>query len=130
MTTLPEYSGSTVADMTTPTRLGGVTIQPLNDQVALVEDGPLHQSDTVVLVPEGKALRFLRGKVMAVGPGNLVNTPRGLERVKIEIRLGASVCFDRLACVEIRRDGTKYFVCGESDCRCEFVEPMKVVGNE
>lgn len=103
-------------------RVEGCSVRPLNDQVALVEDGPLQDgSSGAVIVPEGKALRWLRGRVMAVGPGNQVNTPRGLERVPVEVKLGSAVCFDRLACVEIRRDGVKYFVLAESDIRCELL---------
>ena len=84
---------------------------PLADRV-VVE--PIEQEEMTasgIILPETAKEKPQRGKVLAAGPGKLVEG----QRVPMDVKVGDTVIFDKWGGKEIKIDDVKYLIINESD---------------
>jgi chaperonin GroES len=89
-----------------------MTLNPLDDRV-VVE--PLEAEETTaggIVLPDTAKEKPQRGKVLAVGPGRLLDSG---ERVKIGVSVGDEVLFGKYGGTEIEVEGQEVKILRESD---------------
>jgi len=89
-----------------------MTLKPLDDRV-VVE--PMDAEETTaggIVLPDAAREKPQRGKVVAVGPGRLLDSG---ERVKVGVVVGDEVLFGKYGGTEIEVDGRDVKILRESD---------------
>lgn len=89
-----------------------MTLKPLDDRV-VVE--PMEAEETTaggIVLPDAAKEKPQRGKVVAVGPGRLLDSG---ERVKIGVVVGDEVLFGKYGGTEIEVEGQEVKILRESD---------------
>jgi chaperonin GroES len=89
-----------------------ITLKPLGNRV-VVE--PIEEEEITaggIVLPETAKEKPQRGKVLAVGPGELSDSG---ERLPLDVAEGDTVLFAKYAGTEIKMDGTKLLIMRESD---------------
>lgn len=84
---------------------------PLADRV-VVE--PIEQEEVTasgIILPETAKEKPQRGKVLAAGPGKMVEG----QRVAMDVKVGDVVIFDKWGGKEVKIDEKKYLIINESD---------------
>lgn len=88
------------------------SIKPLHEKV-LVErmDADTHSAGGI-LIPDAAKEKPMRGTVVAVGPGRVLNSG---ELKPLEVKKGDKVLFGGYAGSEVRLDGKEYLIVNESE---------------
>ncbi len=89
-----------------------MTLKPLDDRV-VVE--PLEAEETTaggIVLPDAAKEKQQRGKVLAVGPGRLLDSG---ERVKVGVVVGDEVLFGKYGGTEIEVEGKDVKILRETD---------------
>ena len=89
-----------------------MTLKPLDDRV-VVE--PMEAEETTaggIVLPDAAKEKPQRGKVVAVGPGRLLESG---ERVKVGVSVGDEVLFGKYGGTEIEVEGQEVKILRESD---------------
>ena len=89
-----------------------MTLKPLDDRV-VVE--PMEAEETTaggIVLPDAAKEKPQRGKVVAVGPGRLLDSG---ERVKVSVAVGDEVLFGKYGGTEIEVEGRDVKILRESD---------------
>ncbi len=87
-----------------------MTFKPLNDKVVieLLEDE--EKTEAGIILPDTAKKRPQEGKVVAVGPGRLLNNG---QRAPMSVQVGQRVVFSKYAGSEFEYDGKKYLILDE-----------------
>lgn len=87
-----------------------MTFKPLNDKVVieLLEDE--EKTESGIILPDTAKKRPQEGKVVAVGPGRLLNNG---QRAPMSVQVGQRVVFSKYAGSEFEYDGKKYLILDE-----------------
>lgn len=89
-----------------------MTLNPLDDRVVVQ---PLEAEETTaggIVLPDAAREKQQRGKVVAVGPGRLLDSG---ERCAVSVSVGDEVLFGKYGGTEIEVDGTDVKILRESD---------------
>ncbi len=89
-----------------------VKVKPLDDRV-LVEQCEAEEVTTGgIVLPDAAQEKPQRGKVIAVGPGRLLDSG---ERGKPSVKVGNEVFYGKYAGSDVEMDGNKYVILKEND---------------
>jgi len=89
-----------------------VKVKPLDDRV-LVEQGEAEEVTAGgIVLPDAAKEKPQRGKVIAVGPGRLLDSG---ERGKPSVKVGDEVFYGKYAGSDVEVDGNKYVILKEND---------------
>ena len=92
--------------------MAGLNLRPLDDRV-VVE--PVDAEETTaggIVLPDSASEKQQRGKVVAVGPGKLLDSG---SRGKLSIAVGDEVIYGKYGGSEVEVDGNDYKILRESD---------------
>ena len=95
-----------------------MTINPLDDRVVVK---PLDAEETIaggIVLPDSAKEKPQRGKVVAVGPGRLLDSG---ERCAVSVVVGDEVLFCKYGGTEIEVDGDEIKILRESDILAKIV---------
>ncbi len=93
-----------------------VMIKPLSDHILLEPLREEKKKGGIILPDTVDKERPEKGKVVAVGPGKLINPPTGGgKRVPIELKKGQIVLFKKYGPDEIKIDDKEYLIAREED---------------
>lgn len=98
--------------------MADIKLVPLADRV-VVE--PIEQEETTasgIVLPETAKEKPQRGKVLAAGPGKLVED----KRVPMDVKVGDTVIFDKWGGKEIKIDDKKYLIISENDILAKLAD--------
>lgn len=96
-----------------------MTLKPLDDRV-VVE--PLSAEETTaggIVLPDSAKEKPQRGKVLAVGPGRLLESG---DRVAVAVQVGDEVLFGKYGGTEIEVDGRDIKILRENDILAKVVK--------
>jgi chaperonin GroES len=87
-------------------------IRPLDDRLVVLPDNPEEVTSGGILLPDTAREKPQRGKVMATGPGKLLDSG---QRGDMSVKKGDVVWYGKYSGTEVDVNGEKYFVIRESD---------------
>ena len=87
-------------------------IRPLHDRVIIKREEEERTSPGGIVIPDSAAEKPIRGKVVAVGNGKILDD--GSVR-KVDLKKGDSVLFGKYSGTEIKMDGDELLVMREED---------------
>ena len=87
-------------------------VKPLEDRVLVRPVEAETKTDTGIYLPESAKEKPIQGRVVAVGPGKLLDSG---ERVKPSVRKGDTVVFGKYAGSEIEIKNVKHMIMRESE---------------
>lgn len=87
-------------------------IRPLHDRVIIKRQEEDRTSPGGIVIPDGAAEKPLRGKVVSVGNGKILED--GSVR-KLDIKKGDTVLFGKFSGTEVKVDGEELLVLREDD---------------
>lgn len=87
-------------------------LKPLADRVIVEPVEKEEMTSAGIYVPETAKEKPQEGRVVAVGPGRLMDNG---ERAPMEVKKGDRVIFAKYAGTEMKLDDTKYLILGEKD---------------
>ncbi len=96
-----------------------MSLKPLDDRVVI---RPVDAEETTaggIVLPDAAKEKPQRGKVLAVGPGRLLDSG---ERVAISVVIGDEVLFSKYGGTDIEVDGTEVKILRESDILAKIVK--------
>jgi chaperonin GroES len=89
-----------------------VKVRPMDDRL-LVEPGEAEEvTSGGIVLPDTAQEKPQRGKVLAVGPGRLLDSG---ERGEMDVKVGDEVFYGKYSGTEIEMDGGEYVILKESD---------------
>ena len=86
-------------------------IKPLSDKVLVQPNTSSEQTAGGIVLPDTAKERPQEGKVIAVGPGRVLDNG---ERAKMSVDEGDTVIYSKYGGTEIKLDGTEYLILDES----------------
>jgi len=89
-----------------------MAVRPLDDRVLVKQFEAEETTAGGIVLPDTAKEKPQRGKVMAVGPGKLLDSG---ERGKMSLKKGDEVFYGKYAGTEIRIDVEEYVILKESD---------------
>jgi chaperonin GroES len=89
-----------------------VNIQPLDDRVVVSRTEPESTTTGGIFLPENAKEKPQQGKVLAVGPGKLLDNG---ERAKPDVSVGDVILFGKYSGSEVTVDGQEVIILRESD---------------
>ncbi len=87
-------------------------IKPLDDRIVVTRTEPELTTKGGIILPENAKEKPQQGKVLAVGPGKLLDNG---DRAKPDLAAGDTVLFGKYSGTEITVDGTEVIILKESD---------------
>jgi chaperonin GroES len=87
-------------------------IKPLDDRIVVTRTEPEQTSSGGIILPENAKEKPQQGKVLAVGPGKLLDNG---ERAKPDVAAGDVILFGKYSGTEITVDGQEVIILKESD---------------
>ena len=88
-------------------------LQPLSDNVVISPEKQEKKTESGIYLPDSvDKERPQMGKVVAVGPGKLLNNG---ERSKMQVKKGDKVVFSKYSPQEVKIDGKEYLIVKEED---------------
>ena len=87
-------------------------VKPLEDRVLIKPLDPETKTESGIYLPESAKEKPMQGKVVAVGPGKLLDNG---ERVVPSVKKGDTVVFGKYAGTEIEIKNTKHMIMRESE---------------
>ncbi|MBA3683628.1 MAG: co-chaperone GroES [Planctomycetes bacterium] len=98
--------------MANPSQKKQTTIQPLDDRIVVKRTEPEQTSSGGIVLPENAKEKPQQGKVLAVGPGKLLDNG---ERAKPDVATGDLILFGKYSGSELTVDGEEIVILKESD---------------
>ena len=95
-----------------------LTIRPLEDRVVIKEIEAEEKTSGGIVLPDTAKEKPQRGKVVAVGPGKMLDSG---ERAAIGVKEGDEVIFGKYSGTEIKVDGEEIKILRESDILAKVV---------
>ena len=89
-----------------------MSVKPLEDRVLIKPSAPDKKTESGIYLPESAKEKPIQGKVIAVGPGKLLDNG---ERVKPSVRKGDTVVFGKYAGTEIEIKSVTHMIMRESE---------------
>jgi len=89
-----------------------IAIEPLDDRVVVEPEEAEERTAGGIVLPDTAKEKPQRGKVVAVGPGKLLDSG---ERAKPDLKVGDSVYYGRYSGTEVKVGGVDYMIVKESD---------------
>ena len=89
-----------------------MAVKPLDDRVLLKQSDAEEKTRGGIVLPDTAKEKPQRGKVMAVGPGKLLDDGK---RGQMSLKKGDEVFYGKYAGAEIKIDGEEYVIIHESD---------------
>jgi len=89
-----------------------ITIQPLDDRIVVKRTEAEEKSSGGIVLPENAKEKPQQGKVLAVGPGKLLDSG---ERAKPDVAVGDLILFGKYAGSEITVEGDEVVILREND---------------
>ena len=89
-----------------------VNIKPLDDRVLVQQSEAEEKTAGGIVLPDTAKEKPQRGKVVAVGPGKLLDSGA---RAKPDVKVGDSVYYGRYTGTEVKVGGVEYVIVKESD---------------
>ncbi len=89
-----------------------MSVKPLEDRVLIKPLEPEKKTTSGIYLPESAKEKPMQGKVVAVGPGKLLDNG---ERVVPSVKKGDTVVFGKYAGTEIEIKNTKHMIMRESE---------------
>ncbi len=89
-----------------------MSVKPLEDRVLIKPIEPETKTESGIYLPETAKEKPMQGKVVAVGPGKLLDNG---ERVKPSVTKGDTVVFGKYAGTEIEIKNVKHMILRESE---------------
>src|SRR5215510_12381983 len=89
-----------------------MTVKPLEDRVLIKPLDPETKTASGIYLPETAKEKPMQGKVVAVGPGKLLDNG---ERVKPSVKKGDVVVFGKYAGTEVEIKNVKHMILRESE---------------
>ncbi len=96
-----------------------LTIRPLEDRVVIQQIEAEEKTAGGIVLPDTAKEKPQRGKVLAVGPGKLLDSG---ERAAIGVAEGDEVLFGKYSGTEIKVDGEEIKILRESDILAKIVK--------
>jgi chaperonin GroES len=87
-------------------------IKPLDDRVVVTRSEAEVKTSGGILLPENAKEKPQQGKVLAVGPGKLLDNG---DRAKLDVAPGDTILFGKYSGTEITVDGVEVIILRESD---------------
>jgi chaperonin GroES len=88
------------------------TIKPLDDRIVVTRTEPEVKTAGGILLPENAKEKPTQGKVLAVGPGKLLDNG---QRSTPSVATGDTILFGKYSGTEITVDGVEVIILRESD---------------
>lgn len=88
-------------------------VRPLGDKILVRRDEAATRTESGIYLPESAKDKPKRGKVIAIGDGNL-NRETG-ERLPFTVKKGDAVIFSSYAGTEVKIDGETFLIMTEDD---------------
>ena len=89
-----------------------MSVRPLEDRVLIKPIEPETKTESGIYLPESAKEKPMQGKVVAVGPGKLLDNG---ERVKPSVKKGDTVVFGKYAGTEVEIKNVKHMILRESE---------------
>ncbi|MHC5047832.1 MAG: co-chaperone GroES [Planctomycetota bacterium] len=89
-----------------------MSVRPLEDRVLIKPIEPETKTESGIYLPESAKEKPMQGKIVAVGPGKLLDTG---ERVKPSVKKGDTVVFGKYSGTEIEIKNIKHMIMRESE---------------
>ena len=89
-----------------------MSVKPLEDRILIKPLEPEKKTTSGIYLPESAKEKPMQGKVIAVGPGKLLDNG---ERVRPSVKKGDTVVFGKYAGTEIEIKNTKHMIMRESE---------------
>ncbi len=89
-----------------------VSIKPLSEKVVIERSDAETKSAGGILIPDTAKEKPMRGVVIAVGPGRVLDSG---EVKPLEVKKGDKVLFGGYAGSEVKLDGKNYLIVNESE---------------
>ncbi len=89
-----------------------MSVKPLEDRVLIKPIEPETKTESGIYLPESAKEKPMQGKIVAVGPGKLLDTG---ERVKPSVKKGDTVVFGKYSGTEIEIKNIKHMIIRESE---------------
>jgi chaperonin GroES len=89
-----------------------MTVKPLEDRVLIKPIEPESKTASGIYLPETAKEKPMQGKVVAVGPGKLLDNG---ERVKPSVKKGDVVVFGKYAGTEVEIKNVKHMILRETE---------------
>lgn len=86
-------------------------IRPLGDKVLVQPNTSQEKTSGGIVLPDTAKERPQEGKVVAVGPGRVLDNG---ERVQLGVKEGETVIYSKYGGTEIKLDGSEYLILDES----------------
>ena len=89
-----------------------MNIRPLDDRLVVKQAEAETKTTSGIDLPEGAKEKPTRGKVIAAGPGKMLDSGK---RSPIAVSVGDEVYYGKYAGTEVKVDDVKYVILRESD---------------
>ena len=89
-----------------------MAVKPLDDRVLVRQSAAEEKTSGGIVLPDTAKEKPQRGKVIAVGPGRLLDSG---ERGEMCVKKGDDIFYGKYAGTEIKIDGEDYVILKESD---------------
>ncbi len=89
-----------------------MSVRPLEDRVLIKPIEPETKTESGIFLPESAKEKPMQGKVVAVGPGKLLDSG---ERVKPSVKKGDTVVFGKYAGTEIEIKNVPHMILRETE---------------
>lgn len=89
-----------------------IAIRPLDDRVVVQPSEAEETTAGGIVLPDSAQEKPQRGKIIAVGPGKLLDSG---ERGELSVKIGDEVIFGKYGGTEVEIDGTEVKILRESD---------------
>jgi chaperonin GroES len=87
-------------------------IRPLQDRVIIKRTEEERTSSGGIVIPDSAAEKPIKGKVIAVGPGKILDNG---ERRPVDLKVGDTVLFGKYSGTEVKMNDEEYLVMREDD---------------
>jgi chaperonin GroES len=88
-----------------------MNIKPLGDKVVIKRLEAEEKTKSGIVLPNQAKEQPQLAKIMAVGPGGLVDG----KEIKMEVKVGDTVIFSKYSGTEIKYDGEEYTIVSQKD---------------
>ena len=92
-------------------------IRPLHDRVIVKREEEERKSAGGILIPESAAEKPIRGRVLAIGNGKILESG---EVRKLDVKVGDKILFGKYSGTEVKVDGEDVLVMREEDILAVF----------
>lgn len=99
--------------------MGKLNIKPLDDRVVVEPDDAEETTSGGIVLPDAAQEKPQRGKVVASGPGKLLDSGN---RGELSVAVGDTVIFGKYGGTDLEIDGTELKILHESDILAKIID--------